>query len=412
MLTGCPAADAAWALVHIEARVAADVLEQMEILAAASVLAEMRPDDRVDILEHIRTPFRQTIIEGLAADDAAEVQKLERYAPDTAGGIMTTEVAAVTQNLCVAEAINKVRQFSRDLEQLYYVYVIDEAGHLVGVLSMRELLLADPDHSVAHVMRTDVICVPDTMDQEQVAQALKRNGYLAIPVVDDGNRLAGLITFDDVVDVMDEEATEDIQKIGGNAALDAPYLRTSFRTMLGKRGGWLSALFVGEMFTATAMSYFEAEIARAVVLVLFIPLVISSGGNAGSQAATLIIRALALGELHPRDWGRILWRELCAGATLGAWLGAIGFMRVVVWQHAGWMDYGSHAVLLGLTVWLSLIGVVLLGTLAGSLLPLLIKLVGLDPATSSAPFVATLVDVSGLVVYFTVAALVLRGTLL
>jgi magnesium transporter len=412
LLSRLRSADAAAALAQMDSTLAAEVVQQMDPSMAASVLADVRPDDRVDILERIDPARRDSLMQRLNADDAAEVRQLENYPPDSAGGIMTTEVAAVVQDLTVAAAIDKVRQLSRDLDQLYYVYVINNGGQLVGVLSMREVLLADPERRVAEVMRTNVVCVEHGMDQEELARLLQRYGFLAVPVVDDGRRLIGLITFDDVVDVLDEEATEDIQKIGGSAALDAPYLRIGLPTMLRKRGGWLSALFLGEMLTATAMGYFEDQIARAVVLVLFIPLVISSGGNAGSQAATLIVRALAVGELRLRDWGRVLWRELCTGATLGAWLGAIAFLRIVLWQYAGWTDYGSHPLLLGLSVWISLIGVVLIGTLAGSLLPLSIQWLGFDPATSSAPFVATLVDVSGLVVYFTVAMFVLGGTLL
>jgi magnesium transporter len=261
-------------------------------------------------------------------------------------------------------------------------------------------------------VRRDLVVVSAETDQEAVAQLLRRHGYLALPVVDSGNRLLGLITADDVADVVEEEATEDIQKLGGTGALDAPYLSIGFRQMVRKRGVWLSILFVGEMLTATAMGFFEHEIARAVVLALFVPLIISSGGNSGSQAATIIVRSLALSELRLRDWWRVFGRELRTSATLGAWLGLVGFLRVVLWQQMNWVDYGPHYLLLGVTVWISLLGVVTFGSVMGSMLPFVLRAAGLDPATSSAPFVATLVDVTGLVIYFGTALLVLRGTIL
>jgi magnesium transporter len=235
---------------------------------------------------------------------------------------------------------------------------------------------------------------------------------MAIPVVDADRHVKGIVTVDDIVEVVSEEATEDIQKIGGMEALDAPYLEVGYLQMVWKRGGWLSALFLGEMLTATAMGYFEKEIEKAVVLAMFVPLIISSGGNSGSQAATLVVRSLALTELRLRDWWRVFARELRSGVTLGAWLGLIGFLRISLWQYLGWTDYGVHHLLVGLTVWLSLIGVVAFGSLAGSMLPFILRRLGFDPATSSAPFVATLVDVTGLVIYFSVAALVLAGTVL
>jgi magnesium transporter len=261
-------------------------------------------------------------------------------------------------------------------------------------------------------MRRDVLRVRAMTDQEQVARLMRQRGFMALPVVAEDDRLLGLITVDDVVDVADEEATEDIQKLGGSEALDAPYMEVGFGSMIRKRGGWLSALFLGEMLTATAMGYFEHEISRAVVLALFVPLIISSGGNSGSQAATIVVRSLALSELRLRDWWRVFGRELRTGATLGVWLGFIGFARVTLWQRLGWISYGQHYVLVALTVWVSLIGVVTFGSLAGSMLPFILRRLGFDPAASSAPFVATLVDVTGLVIYFSAAMLVLRGTLL
>jgi magnesium transporter len=260
-------------------------------------------------------------------------------------------------------------------------------------------------------MATDVVRADEDRDQEAAARLVASENQLAIPVVDRDGRLVGTITVDDIIDVLKDETTEDIQKIGGVEALDEPYLATPFWTLVKKRGRWLVVLFLGEMLTATAMGYFEHEIARAVVLALFVPLIISSGGNSGSQAASLIIRALAVRELAVRDWWRVLRREIGSGLVLGALLGTVGLVRITVWQHA-FNRYGEHWLLIGLTVMLSLVGVVLWGTLAGAMLPFVMKRLGADPATSSTPFVATLVDVTGLIIYFTIASVVLRGTLL
>jgi magnesium transporter len=260
-------------------------------------------------------------------------------------------------------------------------------------------------------MRTQLVQATEEMDQEAVAKLFAAHHLLAIPVVDAEGRMKGIVTVDDIVDVVTEEASEDIQKVGGMSALDAPYLQTSFWSMVKKRGGWLCVLFVGEMFTASAMGYFEQEIARAVVLTLFVPLIISSGGNTGSQATTLVIRAMAIGEVGLRDWWNVMKREIGAGLVLGAFLAAIGYTRIMLWQSI-WNLYGPHYHVVAVTVAVSLLGVILFGTLAGSMLPFLLRRLNLDPASASAPFVATLVDISGLVIYFTVAALLMRGTLL
>ncbi|HEY0840054.1 MAG TPA: magnesium transporter, partial [Vulgatibacter sp.] len=282
---------------------------------------------------------------------------------------------------------------------------------LEGVVSFRELFVAPPQKHVADVMRTEVISVHEDMDQEAVAQIFATRGLMALPVLDADGRMKGIVTSDDIVDVVQEEATEDIQKLGGMEALDMPYLRTPFLEMVRKRAGWLAALFLGEMLTATAMGYYEHEIARAVILALFVPLIISSGGNAGSQATTLVIRAMALGELRIRDWWRVIRREFSSGLLLGTILAAIGFVRIVLWEQA-FHSYGEHYLLVAGTVSFSLVGVVTWGTLAGSMLPFLLRRFGFDPASASAPFVATLVDVSGLVIYFSVAQAILSGTLL
>jgi magnesium transporter len=316
--------------------------------------------------------------------------------------------------MTVDEAIRYLQRQARArdrLETIYYAYVLDSDQHLRGVVSFRDLFKATGDEPLSKVMHADVISVPEDMDQEAVAKVIAQADLNALPVVDGEGRMKGIVTVDDIVDVVAQEATEDIQKLGGTAALDVPYLQTGLPAMIKKRAGWLSALFIGEMLTASAMSYYEDEIARAVVLALFVPLIISSGGNSGSQATTLIIRAMALGEVTLRDWWRIVRRELLTGITLGAILASIGLARILTWQVL-FNSYGAHYVRVAGAVALSLVGVVTWGTMAGSMLPFLLRRGGLDPASASAPLVATLVDVSGLVIYFSVAELVLRGTLL
>jgi magnesium transporter len=303
------------------------------------------------------------------------------------------------------------RQSSEKLETIYYAYVLDQEQHLRGVVSFRDLITAPGDQPLAAVMNAEVVSVPDTTDQEAVARVMARHDLSALPVVDEAGRMVGIVTVDDIVDVVQREATEDIQKLGGMEALETAYLQTRIGRMVRKRAGWLSALFLGEMLTASAMGHFETEIARAVVLALFVPLIISSGGNSGSQATTLIIRAMALGEVKLKDWVLIVRRELAAGLALGLILASIGLLRILVWQGV-FHTYGTHYALVAVTVALSLVGVVAWGTLAGAMLPFVIRRLGFDPASASAPFVATLVDVSGLVIYFSVASLVLKGSLL
>jgi magnesium transporter len=312
--------------------------------------------------------------------------------------------------MSVDEAITYMRkQVNEKLETIYYGYVLDGQQRLLGVVSFRDLFSAKGAAKVAEVMKKDVITVPDTMDQEAVGRLFAQHDVMALPVVDAEGRMKGIVTFDDIVQVVQEEATENIQKIGGTEALDAPYLEVGIRAMIQKRAGWLVVLFLGEMLTATAMGHFEGEIAAAVVLSIFIPLIISSGGNSGSQATTLVIRAMSLGEVRVRDWLRVMRRELLSGLALGSILGAIGFIRILLWQEMGVADYGEHYLWLGVTVGVALLGVVLWGTLSGAMLPLALRRLGFDPASASAPLVATLVDVTGLVIYFSAAsALYLR----
>jgi magnesium transporter len=333
------------------------------------------------------------------------------YPEDEAGALMHAGYVRISPEMTVEEAIAEIRQQAGQVEMIYYAYTLDESQHLMGVVSFRELLSAERSRKVREVMHTDYVFVLEDADKETVAQLLAKRRLLAVPVLDQEGHMQGIITSADVAGLIQQEAAEDILKIGGMEALDGPYLEVTFGQMVRKRAGWLAILFVGEMLTATAMGFFSAEIERAVVLALFIPLIISSGGNSGSQATTLVIRAMALGEIRLRDWWRVIRRELAAGLVLGSILGIIGISRIVLW-HTVRGTYGPHYLVVAVTIGLSLIGVVMFGTTAGSMLPFLLRRCGLDPASASAPFVATLVDVTGLVIYFSVANVILRGILL
>jgi magnesium transporter len=324
---------------------------------------------------------------------------------------MIDDYVAVLETRTVGEAIAQIRarhELSRRLDALF---LVDVRNVMRGVVPIRSLLVHDPEQPLAELATPDPVILKAEDKLDAAAEAFARYDLVTVPVVDERGKVLGALAVDAVLDSMNAKATKDIQRMGGLEALDAPYVQVPFWAMVRKRGGWLAALFLGEMLTATAMSFYEAEIARAVVLALFVPLIISSGGNSGSQAASLIIRSLALKELALRDWLRVCRREILSGVTLGAGLGAIGFIRIILWQELHLTNYGPHVLSVAVTVWMSLIGVVCFGTLAGSMLPFLLRRLGFDPATSSAPFVATLVDVTGLVIYFQVAAIVLRGAL-
>jgi len=372
----------------------------------------LAPDDAADVVQNVPTRDREGLLSLL--DDVArhEVRGLLAYAEDDAGGLMNPRFARVRPDMTVDEAIIYLRRQVRERPgSLHYAYVTDQDQKLVGVISFSELFGARQDQKVSEIMRTSVVSAPESMDQEDLSRLFSRHHLVALPVVDAMGRLKGVVTADDIVEVISEEDTEDIQKMGGTEALGEPYLQIQLTDMIKKRAGWLSALFLGEMLTATAMGYFEGEIARAVVLALFVPLVISSGGNSGSQATTLVIRALALGEVRLKDWWRVVRREFLSGLGLGTILGSIGVVRIIAWQLL-FHTYGNHAVVIALTVGFSLVGVVLWGTLAGSMLPFVLRRLGFDPASASAPFVATLVDVTGLIIYFTTAKIIMTGTLL
>ncbi len=393
--------------------------ERQETLVHDLTGAEMRdllvalpPDDRTALLAELPAVVTQRLLAMLNVADLAEARQLLGYAEDSVGRLMTPDLVAVRSDWTIARALAHVRAVGRDAETIDVIYVVDDRGFLLDDLRLRLLVLADLEGSILSLMDGGYIALRATDDREDAVRAMTHYDRMALPVVDSDGVLLGIVTVDDVLDVAEEEATEDFQKLGGLEALDLPYMQTGFLAMIRKRGGWLAALFLGEMLTATAMGYFEDEIAKAVVLALFVPLIISSGGNSGSQATSLIIRAMALREVGLKDWWRILVRELPTGLALGAILGSFGAFRILAWQTIGWADYGNYSVLIAATVGLSLIGVVLFGTLAGSLLPFVLRRVGFDPASASAPFVATLVDVSGLVIYFTAASVILRGTLL
>jgi magnesium transporter len=371
----------------------------------------LAPDDAADLIQESPSRDREYLLGLLDDTTRKDARALLTYREDVAGGLMNPRVARLRPEASIDEAITYLRQQLSHVETIYYAYVLDEGQRLLGVVSLKDLVAADPAKKVADVMQTKVHKVQEAADQTEIAHLLSTHGIEAIPVVDGEGRMKGIVTADDVIHAVREEDTADMQKVGGMEALDGPYLETGFVAMIRKRAGWLVILFLGEMLTASAMTHYEHQIEEAVVLALFIPLLISSGGNTGSQATTLIIRSIALGELRLKDWWRVIARELAAGIVLGALLGAIGFARILVW-HLVAKAYGEHYMLVGLTIALSLLGIVTFGTVTGSMLPFILRRCGFDPASASAPFVATLVDVTGIIIYFNVAKLVLTGTLL
>jgi magnesium transporter len=398
--------------LQLSTRDRAQLLMSLSIGERRLWLRQFAPDDAADVIQESPADERENLLSLLDDATRREIKGLLDYAEDEAGGLMNTRYSRLRADMTVDEAISYLRRDARSREKtVYYVYVVDAEEHLLGVVSFRDLIVAPGDKPVAEVMRADVISAPDDLDQEALSRLFMRHHLLMMPIVDGEGRIKGVVNVNDIVDVVQEEATEDMQKLGGVASLDEPYLEVPLLRMIRKRAGWLAALFLGELLTATAMGRYEAEIARAVVLALFVPLIISSGGNSGSQATTLVIRAMALGEIGLRDWWRVIRREVATGLSLGGILAGIGLVRILLWQ--GLFDaYGEHYFLIGLTVALSLAGVVLWGSVAGSILPFILRSLGFDPASASAPFVATLVDVTGLVIYFSVAAFILRGTLL
>ncbi len=378
---------------------------------AAALLNALPQDDRTAFLNELPLDLAMQLLAMLTPDERQVAQSLLAYPEHSVGRMMTLDFVAVRPEWSVREALDYIREHGYDRETLNIVFVVDADGHLLDDIRVRRLLLSPLDRPISALLDGNYTWLSPADDREKALGVFRKFDRVALPVVDDQKKIIGIVTVDDMLDVAEAEATEDIQKLGGSEALDEPYTTIALSRMVKKRASWLVILFLGEMLTATAMSYFEDEIAKAVVLALFVPLVISSGGNAGSQAATLVIRALALGEFRLRDWWKVMRRELAAGALLGLILGVIGFLRIAIWSMFSSI-YGPHWVLVATTVGIALVGIVLWGSLMGSMLPLVLKRCGLDPATSSAPFVATLVDVTGLIIYFSVAFLIMRGTLL
>lgn len=377
----------------------------------AELINELPPDDRTSFFSQLHGDVVKRLIILLPASDRVQTLSLLGYEADSVGRLMTPDYVAVRKDWNIAYVLDHIRQYGINSETIDVIYVIDDNGVLLDDLRIRKVLLADPDTKVSDLIDDRLVALKANDPQEKAIEIFRLNNRVALPVTDDDDILLGIVTVDDILWLAKEEYTEDIQKIGGTIALDEPYLDTQLSRLFRKRVGWLVVLFLGEMLTATAMGFFEDQIARATVLALFIPLIISSGGNSGSQASTLVIQAMALGEVTIRNWWRILHREIVSGTLLGVCLGAIGFTRIWLW-HLFSPIYGEHWILVALVVSTSLVGVVLWGSLAGAMLPLIMKRLGADPASSSAPFVATLVDVTGLIIYFSVALFFMEGIML
>jgi len=414
-LTALPSARAADVLEYLNEELRSEILEAMSTRQAAELVTQMTPDDRADVLEELEEDRADEILSEIPEQAREETERLLAYEPESAGGLMTTEFVSVSQDTPVEEALAAVRRIARAgrREAMHAIYATDEDGIVKGVMSLHELLAAPEGALVRDVAWEEVVTVLPTADRSEVAQLTQNYDLVAIPVVDEDGRIVGVVTVDDVIDALVEEHTEDVQRFGGMEALDMPYTKIGFFGMIMKRAPWLAALFIGEMLTTIPMKHFEGELQRAIVLGLFIPLIISSGGNSGSQATSLIIRSLALEEVRLRDWWKVFMRELPSGFVLGIILGIIGAFRILLWQYldiAG--GYGPHYVLIAIAIGISLVGVVTFGSVIGSMLPFVLRRLGFDPASASAPFVATLVDVTGITIYFYVALLMLRGTLL
>ena len=376
------------------------------------VLNDMAPDDRTGLLQRLPVAFVKSQVERLAPETRRVTLELLGFPRDSVGRLMTPDYIAVHEDWTMTQVFDYIRQHGASAETVTMLYVIDEQGVLLDDVHIREFLMAEPTVRVGEVRNNIFVCLDAMQNQDAALADFRRYQRVALPVTNSAGVLLGIVTLDDILALRERENTRDMQKLGGSEALNEPYLEIPLFKMVKKRAGWLVVLFLGEMFTATAMGFFEGEIEKAVVLALFVPLVISSGGNAGSQATSLIIRAMSLGEVTVARWWEVMRRELLAGLALGAILGFVGTIRIAMWQGLHLRDYGPHWVPLALAVGFALVGIVLWGSLAGSMLPLLLKKVGFDPATSSAPFVATLVDVTGLVIYFSVAYLFLHGTML
>ena len=414
MLDALPVPRAVKILEQPELRDASELVAALPPQRAALLLGQMADDRATDIFHELDEAEREQLLWRLGTDARLSIQKLMRYRPNTAGALMTTEFVAVPSDWTVGRTLQYVREVERSRETVYAIYLLEPGTRVLAqVVTMRRLITGLADTPILDVAQVNPpVAVDPQLDQEEVARLIRRHDLLAIPVVDASRHILGIVTVDDILDALIAESTEDVQKFGGVEALDKPYMQIGFGEMIRKRAGWLSVLFLGEMLTASAMQHFEDELSRAVVLTLFIPLIMSSGGNSGSQATSLLIRSLALRELRLRDWWKVALREVPTGIVLGAILGCLAIVRIVIWQLGGLHDYGEHWILLAITIGAALVGIVTFGSLSGSMLPFILKRLGFDPASASAPFVATLVDVTGLVIYFSIAAMILHGTLL
>jgi len=388
------------------------IIQDLPPLKTAELMNALPADDRTSFLEELPVEVVRELIKMLEPEERKITLALLGYPEDSVGRLMTPDYLAVNGDWTAMDVLDHIRQYGKDSETIDVIYVVNEKGELIDDVRIREFLFAPPEKKVSELIDGRYITLHVNDDQEKANQVFKMNNRVALPVIDDNNILLGIVTIDDILWVATEEFTEDMQKMGGTAALNEPYLEIPLFSLFKKRVVWLVVLFIGEMLTATAMSYYEHEIAKAVVLALFVPLIISSGGNSGSQASTLIIQAMAIGEISISDWWRVMRREIASGLMLGSVLGIIGFVRIIMWRQFFPDIYGEHYMAIASAVGVSLVGVVLLGTLTGSMLPIILKKLGADPAVSSAPFVATLVDVSGLVIYFSCAYFFLKGLLL
>jgi magnesium transporter len=377
----------------------------------AHLLKEMSPDDRTAFLEELPQAAVNELLKLLPLEERILALTLLGYPKDSVGRLMTTDYIAVTNEWTVQQILDYVREHGQDSETINVIYIIDEHGHLIDDIRIKELLFAPVNTQLKDLTDNRFISLSVSDTDEEAIQVFSRYNRAALPVTDGQGQLIGIVTIDDILNLVNEENTREIQQIGGSEALDAPYMQTPFLSLMKKRGSWLIILFIGEMFTTTAMGFFEEEISKAVILAIFLPLIISSGGNSGSQASTLIIRALSIGEVTIKDWWKIMKRELFSGLFLGSLLGLIGFFRISIWSFFTPI-YGPHWILVGWTIFFSLMGVVLWGTLMGAMAPLILRRIGFDPAVASAPLVATLVDVTGILIYFFTSIIILKGTLL
>ena len=397
---------------YLDAALQKKIIRDLPEDRSSSILDELRSDDRIMFYSHLKGMELSYFLDFLNEKNKKTTHDALGYPDNSVARILNTDFASVLKELTIAEASVNLRESHEDTEAVNVIYVVDKDGKLLDDIPVRRLVLNDPQKTIAEIMDGFVVSLKISETKDDAVAKFKEYDRVVLPVINADETLLGVVTVDDVLDVAEQKDTAEIQKFGGLEELDYPYVKTPFFSLIKKRAGWLIVLFLGEMLTATAMGYFDKEISKAVVLALFVPLIISSGGNSGSQAATLIIRAMALKELSMKDWWYVMRREILSGLLLGVILGSIGLLRITIWQNLHWFNYGPQWLLIAITIFFSLIGIVMWGTLSGSMIPIVLKRCKIDPATSSAPFVATLVDVTGLVIYFTIAAAILRGTLL